>query len=243
MSKLRRILSWLALAVCFAVLCVFLWRNVTDLLDSDMASDMIYADLLRQEGSLLSTNWYYSSEIRLLSNHLFFMPFFYLTRDWHLVRFLGTALSYVLLLLSLWTVTRQVGLRRWFPLIGAALLLPLSIAYTHYSLVGTFNYMPHHILAFFLFALILSQSAPCTPRARALRLAVLSALSVAAGLCGYRFLYLFFLPMGDGRRVPAHAARPRCARCPAAERLPPVAGHGAGGTGPQPLCPRPPLFL
>ena len=170
MSKLRRILSWLALAVCFAVLCVFLWRNVTDLLDSDMASDMIYADLLRQEGSLLSSNWYYSSEIRILSNHLFFTPFFYLTRDWHLVRFLGTALSYVLLLLSLWTVTRQVGLRRWFPLIGAALLLPLSIAYTHYSLVGTF-YMPHHILAFFLFALTLSQSAPCTPRARALRLA------------------------------------------------------------------------
>ena len=80
------------------------------------------------------------------------------------------------------------------PLIGAALLLPLSIAYTHYSLVGTF-YMPHHILAFFLFALTLSQSAPCAPRARALRLAVLSALSVAAGLCGYRFLYLFFLPM------------------------------------------------
>ena len=194
MSKLRRILSWLALAVCFAVLCVFLWRNVTDLLDSDMASDMIYADLLRQEGSLLSSNWYYSSEIRILSNHLFFTPLFYLTRDWHLVRFLGTALSYVLLLLSLWTVTRQVGLRRWFPLIGAALLLPLSIAYTHYSLVGTF-YMPHHILAFFLFALTLSQSAPCAPRARALRLAVLSALSVAAGLCGYRFLYLFFLPM------------------------------------------------
>ena len=194
MSKLRRILSWLALVVCFAVLCVFLWRNVTDLLDSDMASDMIYADLLRQEGSLLSSNWYYSSEIRILSNHLFFTPLFYLTQDWHLVRFLGTALSYVLLLLSLWTVTRQVGLRRWFPLIGAALLLPLSIAYTHYSLVGTF-YMPHHILAFFLFALTLSQSAPCTPRARALRLVVLSALSVAAGLCGYRFLYLFFLPM------------------------------------------------
>lgn len=194
MSKLRRILSWLALVVCFAVLCVFLWRNVTDLLDSDMASDMIYADLLRQEGSFLSSNWYYSSEIRILSNHLFFTPLFYLTQDWHLVRFLGTALSYVLLLLSLWTVTRQVGLRRWFPLIGAALLLPLSIAYTHYSLVGTF-YMPHHILAFFLFALTLSQSAPCTPRARALRLVVLSALSVAAGLCGYRFLYLFFLPM------------------------------------------------
>ena len=171
MSKLRRILSWLALAVCFAVLCVFLWRNVTDLLDSDMASDMIYADLLRQEGSLLSSNWYYSSEIRILSNHLFFTPLFYLTRDWHLVRFLGTALSYVLLLLSLWTVTRQVGLRRWFPLIGAALLLPLSIAYTHYSLVGTF-YMPHHILAFFLFALTLSQSAPCTP---------------APARCGWRF--------------------------------------------------------
>lgn len=242
MSKLRRILSWLALAVCFAVLCVFLWRNVTDLLDSDMASDMIYADLLRQEGSLLSSNWYYSSEIRILSNHLFFTPLFYLTRDWHLVRFLGTALSYVLLLLSLWTVTRQVGLRRWFPLIGAALLLPLSIAYTHYSLVGTF-YMPHHILAFFLFALTLSQSAPCTPpRPRAAAGGSLGPLR-GGGAMRLSLPVPVFPSDGDGRRVPAHAARPRCARCPAAERLPPVAGHGAGGTGPQPLCPRPPLFL
>ena len=53
------------LAGCFAALCVFMWRNVTDLLDSDMASDMIYANLLAKEGSFLSTSWYYSTELRI----------------------------------------------------------------------------------------------------------------------------------------------------------------------------------
>ncbi len=45
-KTLRRALPWLVLAGSFAVLCVFEWRNITDLLDSDMASDMIYANLL-----------------------------------------------------------------------------------------------------------------------------------------------------------------------------------------------------
>ena len=194
LRRIRRAAPWLVLAGCFAALCVFEWRNIGDLLDSDMASDMIYANLLARERSFLSENWYYSTELRIIHNHLFFTPFFYLTQDWHLVRFLGTLVSYVLLELSLGMLARQLGLWRQFPLIGAVLLLPLSSLYFLFNLVGSL-YTAYLILTFLLLALALAQSAPCPPRARALRLAALLALSLAAGLGGYRFLYLFSLPL------------------------------------------------
>ena len=194
LRRIRRAAPWLALAGCFLALCVFMWRNITDLLDSDMASDMIYANLLARERSFLSENWYYSTEIRIFTNHLSFAPLFLLTQDWFLVRVLGSALTYALLVLSVYALLRAAGLRRRFPPVAAALLLPLSELYFHFTLVGTF-YTYNLILTFLLLALALAQSAPCPPRARALRLAALLALSVTAGLGGYRFLYLFSLPL------------------------------------------------
>ncbi len=190
----RRAAPWVALACAFALLCVFEWRNVGDLLDSDMGSDMIYANLLFKEGRLLSPSWYYSTELRILHNHLFFTPLFYLTQDWRLVRFLGSVISYVLFLVSLGCLTRQLGLKRFFPLLGAALLLPLSEVYFHYTFISTF-YTPYLILSFFLFALVLSQSAPLPSRARALRLAVLGVLSLLTGLSGFRFVISSALPL------------------------------------------------
>lgn len=192
-AKLRRAVPWLVLTGCFAALCYFEWRNVGDLLDSDMASDLIYARLLAQEGTFFSPNWYYSSELRVFANHLSFTPLFLITQDWRLVRGLGSMLTYALFVLSLYAPLSQVGLRRQYPLVAAAMLLPLSVMYFHYSFVGTF-YTHNYILSFWLMGLTLGQS-EASGRARAWRLILLGALSVAAGLCGLRFLLFSSLPL------------------------------------------------
>lgn len=192
-AKLRRAVPWLVLAGCFAALCYFEWRNVGDLLDSDMASDLIYARLLAQEGTFFSPNWYYSSELRVFANHLSFTPLFLITQDWRLVRGLGSMLTYALFVLSLYAPLSQVGLRRQYPLVAAAMLLPLSVMYFHYSFVGTF-YTHNYILSFWLLGLALGQCG-ASGRARAWRLILLGALSVAAGLCGLRFLLFSSLPL------------------------------------------------
>lgn len=192
-AKLRRAVPWLVLAGCFAALCYFEWRNVGDLLDSDMASDLIYARLLAQEGTFFSPNWYYSSELRVFANHLSFTPLFLITQDWRLVRGLGSMLTYALFVLSLYAPLSQVGLRRQYPLVAAAMLLPLSVMYFHYSMVGTF-YTHNYILSFLLLGLALGQCG-ASGRARAWRLILLGALSVAAGLCGLRFLLFSSLPL------------------------------------------------
>lgn len=192
-AKLRRAVPWLVLAGCFAALCYFEWRNVGDLLDSDMASDLIYARLLAQEGTFFSPNWYYSSELRVFANHLSFTPLFLITQDWRLVRGLGSMLTYALFVLSLYAPLSQVGLRRQYPLVAAAMLMPLSVTYFHYSFVGTL-YTHYYILSFWLMGLTLGQS-EAAGRARAWRLILLGALSVAAGLCGLRFLLFSSLPL------------------------------------------------
>lgn len=192
-AKLRRAVPWLVLAGCFAALCYFEWRNVGDLLDSDMASDLIYARLLAQEGTFFSPNWYYSSELRVFANHLSFTPLFLITQDWRLVRGLGSMLTYALFVLSLYAPLSQVGLRRQYPLVAAAMLLPLSVMYFHYSMVGAL-YTHYYILSFLLLGLALGQCG-ASGRARAWRLILLGALSVAAGLCGLRFLLFSSLPL------------------------------------------------
>ena len=192
-AKLRRAAPWLVLAGCFAALCVFEWRNIGDLLDSDVASDMIYANLLAREGSFLSENWYYSSELRIFANHLSFTPLFWLTDDWRLVRGLGSMLTYALFVLALYAPLRHTGLRRAYPLVAAAMLLPLSGLSFHYSMIGTY-YTHNYILSFLLMGLTLGQSG-AAGRARAWRLALLAALSVAAGLCGLRLMLFSALPL------------------------------------------------
>ena len=192
-AKLRRAVPWLVLAGCFAALCYFEWRNVGDLLDSDMASDLIYARLLAQEGTFFSPHWYYSSELRVFANHLSFTPLFLITQDWRLVRRLGSMLTYALFVLSLYAPLSQVGLRRQYPLVAAAMLLPLSVMYFHYSMVGTF-YTHNYILSFLLLGLALGQCG-ASGRARAWRLILLGALSVVAGLCGLRLLLFSSLPL------------------------------------------------
>lgn len=213
-AKLRRAVPWLVLAGCFAALCYFEWRNVGDLLDSDMASDLIYARLLAQEGTFFSPNWYYSSELRVFANHLSFTPLFLITQDWRLVRGLGSMLTYALFVLSLYAPLSQVGLRRQYPLVAAAMLLPLSVMYFHYSMVGTF-YTHNYILSFLLLGLALGQCG-ASGRARAWRLILLGALSVAAGLCGLRFLLFSSLPLCASalylRARAGRAAGPRARR-------------------------------
>lgn len=59
-------------------------------LDSDMASELTLAQHLCREGTLVSSSWYYSTEIRLLSTQLVYTPLMALfPHDWRMVRTLG----------------------------------------------------------------------------------------------------------------------------------------------------------
>ena len=109
-TKLRRILSRLALAVRFCGAVFFCGATSPDLMDSDMASGHdLRRTFLRQEGSLLSLKLVLFSRSVFFNHLVLYAP---------LLSCLGTgisgalprqsALSYSAPSASLWTVTRQV---------------------------------------------------------------------------------------------------------------------------------------
>lgn len=74
------------LALEILVVLLFLNARINALLDSDMSSEMVLAQLLAKENAALSTHWYYSTELRVLNTQLLYAFFFKLSNNWHWIR-------------------------------------------------------------------------------------------------------------------------------------------------------------
>ena len=71
-ERVWRAAGWVWLAAAWLAGVALMWRFGRSLLDSDMASEMVLADLLNREGGVLSQNWYYSTELRVFCQQLLF---------------------------------------------------------------------------------------------------------------------------------------------------------------------------
>lgn len=61
------VVSWVCLVVAFAFLIIFMCRHAVQLTNSDMASEMILGKILSEEKAVITPNWYYSTELRVLN--------------------------------------------------------------------------------------------------------------------------------------------------------------------------------
>ena len=141
-ARLLHILLITGLGLALVFICGFSYRYGWQWLDSDNSAEMVLGKLLADENVLVSVNWLYSTEIRLIYQTIFTMPLFKLfggLENWALVRSLNILLNNVLLILSY--IFMMKGLRiqlKW--VLGSAffLLLPLSIFYWDIVTFGGF---------------------------------------------------------------------------------------------------------
>ena len=84
-------LPWLVLAAAYLFTVGFQALYGMHNLNADNSSEMVLADLLNEEGGFLSTNWYYSTELRVVSPvpvyQLGLLPF----DSWHMARTFSVA--------------------------------------------------------------------------------------------------------------------------------------------------------
>ena len=192
-TKKERIFSWILFGGCFIGAALFIILNINRHLNSDMASEMVLAELLLNEKKLLSTNWYYSTELFLVHTHLIFAPLMIVFKDWQLVRIVGTILLYVLLLLSVYYVCVQTQIKRAFPLVGIMFMLPLSQPYFDNVLRGV-HYIPYLTGTFILFGLALHYVHVKARLKKIVLLIVGAVLSFAFGIQGMRLILTFAIP-------------------------------------------------
>lgn len=142
--------------VTFLVSILTTWHFVKYYLDSDASSEMVLAWHWLDTGKILSTDWIYGSELRILHVQLIYAPLLLIFDDWQTVRFLGAVIMQVIYLSSFGFLLRQAGVdKQRFYLGGTVLLLPVSVAYGRIVLYHN-HYLPNITISFFLVGLVLS---------------------------------------------------------------------------------------
>ena len=193
--SLLAILSWIILAIVFIALICYTAVHVEDLLDSDMASEMILAKQLAKSGGILSNQWYYSTELRVVNTQLVYASFFHIFDDWQLVRLLGNVVLVIILLASYYFLCRRLRSEQYFPITAAILLLPLSSHYFYILLFGAY-YIPRISMMFLILGLLIPfGQMPRKKPALVFTFAIVCMLSFALGLEGARMILILFVPV------------------------------------------------
>ena len=124
-------------------------------LDSDMAAEMIFSRILSEEHHIFSTtNWYYSTEFRVLYTQLIMGPLFRICNNWHVIRTITNLVFYGLMLASYYYFMKPLKVSRGLTVLSSCLLLlPFSeTMMTHMQMGNT--YMSHVILVLWFFVCI-----------------------------------------------------------------------------------------
>lgn len=194
LTKIKAIVPWLGLVAVYVFLIFFVAMKCDQLLNSDMSSELLLAKQIAEEGNLLSPNFYYSTELRIFNVQIIFAFLFAFFQDWVTVRIVGTATLCLVLLVSLFYFCSSVGLKKQFPLLGIVALVPISVEYARFVLIGLY-YIPYLVLALLILGAFFRLRLNGLDRRNVAHTALLFLLSFLYGLQGTRGILVLFLPL------------------------------------------------
>ena len=122
------------------------------LMESDSASDIFYAHLLSTEGKIISNNWYFSTELRLLDNELLFALLFKLfpQLSWWEIETVGTAIMNGLLGIASVMLAYQLKLGHKSLWMFGFSLLPYGTSEYYYTLMHGCGYYVYAVIEVFV---------------------------------------------------------------------------------------------
>ena len=185
------------LLCAFLIVIYIIYHTSMNTLDSDASSELVLAKHLAQTGRILSRDWFYSTELRVLNSQLIYAPLFMIFDNFRKVRFVGAIIMVGIMWLSYAYLSRQLKLKlNTFLVSSAILILPTSIAYARITLYHSY-YAPYISTSFLIIGLFLSvcnekSSSPVIHYAKIIGCSVICFLS---GLGGIRQLLITISPL------------------------------------------------
>lgn len=135
LHKVWQALPWLWMAAAYLF---DLWYQLVPgkwIVDSDLASEMILSDLLNKEGTIISHNWFYSTELKVVNLQWFYrLGLLIFPNDWHLARTFGMAITLALFAAAMLFFVKCAGLGRAGLWMVGTLLWPFGQHYLVYAL-------------------------------------------------------------------------------------------------------------
>lgn len=192
-EKRKTIIYAFVVFLCLINIFLFINFTISGILDSDNASELILGKLLSQENSLISKNWYYSTELRFISTNVFYALFFKFTNNWHFVRMLSLLSMYLILLLVYLIWGRAIRAKNTWILFGAILFVPFSKVYYLYVLAGAY-YLPN-IINIFLIMMLEEFFLTVDSKKKPSFLILAVVISLCSGIGGARQVFMLYIPL------------------------------------------------
>ena len=120
----RKNFAWLLVGITFLYLLLLniFWGQ--NWIDSDMAAEMIFSKLLADEGKYISTsNWFYSTEFRVIYTQLIMVPLFKIFHNWHVIRIITNCVTYLLLIASYMYFMKMFAINKYLVILSSIILL------------------------------------------------------------------------------------------------------------------------
>ena len=189
--------SWLLFLLAAVLSVITTYYVSAHYIDSDTSSELVLARHWIETKHILSEDWLYGSEIRLLHVQLIYVPLMLLLENWLLVRYFGALIMQALFLLSFACLVHAAGKDQRFFFRGAAmLLLPVSVSYGRIVLYHN-HYLPNITISFFLIAISLyfTREVNWSSKKTWIHLLLLAMFSFAGGLNSIRQLMITHTPL------------------------------------------------
>ncbi len=212
-KKLNNLAPWLIALAGYIYDILFLLNHGRQMLDSDMASEMVLTNVMRQEHALLTTNWIYSTEIKAVGPQWFYaIGFWFSQNNWLVARTIGAGIGIFLFLASWLHLGKKLNWGKTGNWIVAFLSWPFGFWYFFDVILGNY-YIPHSIFMVLSLAWIIvlvksnkvesnqhtENTAGGVKQDSKLKIGfiyiLLAVISVMAGLNGMRMLVIFYLPL------------------------------------------------
>ncbi|WP_026503674.1 hypothetical protein [Butyrivibrio sp. NC3005] len=162
-----------------------------------MASEMMLAKDLNENGSIISKTWYYSTELRVFCQQWFLrIGLLFYPDNWHRARIIGGLLMIMVTVLISYIFLIMAGCRREYAAFGAGIMAwPFGREYYFYAIWGLY-YLSHIILAMILISLFISCYKKIETKGTfKLQIMLCLLVSFLCGLNGIRLIYSVFVPL------------------------------------------------
>lgn len=185
-TKLRFGVEEIFLCICSVLSVILTYYATKYCIDSDASSELVLANHLAENGGILTADWGYSTELRVLNTQLVYAPLFKIFKDWHMVRYFGALILQAILVGSYYVFTKATGISRKIFCISAGLfLLPVSVCYGRIVLYNGY-YIPHISISLVIAGLVFAKNDGRSVTWIAVRTVALLVLSYLGGLGGIR---------------------------------------------------------
>ncbi len=174
------------LCLCAVLSVIITYFATKYCIDSDASSELVLANHLAENGGILTADWGYSTELRVLNTQLVYAPLFKIFKDWHMVRFFGALILQAILVGSYYVFTKATGVsKKIFCISAGLLLLPVSVCYGRIVLYNGY-YIPHIAISMVIAGLVFAKNEGRSVTWITIRTLVLLVLSFLGGLGGIR---------------------------------------------------------